>query len=428
MHTEPTELTIIEETPPAKRKSVIKLTTAEVDGLSPGLYWDTELKGFGVRVSPKLKRTFFMNGYVKGVRIERRVTIGDRESYTEPRARRKAQEIKRQLNDGVDLMAEARERRDAPTMTELAERYLKDHHSKTAAGRVPGSARDNDVRGRVRMVVDAFGPKRKVVDAHQGDAQALHAKVTEERGSTRANRVVDIGSSMFTLAMIACAGEAKPWRPENLGNPFSGVKRNPESKRERIYSEKELAAIARELEVVGKRSKQASIDVDIIRLVTFTGCRPCEAFKATWGQLDEQVGYWKKPASNTKQRKDHKLVLNQQALELVDRLRETRDSKVTLVFPRVSDGDEVRRIDETWHKVCAEAGIKKNEKGELPRVYDLRHTVATLAAKNFSLPLVGALLGHSSPATTARYVHLDNAVQEATDHVGKAIAAAGNGN
>jgi site-specific recombinase XerD len=50
------------------------------------------------------------------------------------------------------------------------------------------------------------------------------------------------------------------------------------------------------------------------------------------------------------------------------------------------------------------------------RVHDLRHSYASfLASAGLSLPTIGALLGHSQPATTARYAHLfDDPLRRAT--------------
>jgi integrase len=52
------------------------------------------------------------------------------------------------------------------------------------------------------------------------------------------------------------------------------------------------------------------------------------------------------------------------------------------------------------------------------RLHDLRHGFASVAAASgMGLPIIGKMLGHSQPATTARYAHL------AADPV-KAAAAA----
>jgi len=49
-----------------------------------------------------------------------------------------------------------------------------------------------------------------------------------------------------------------------------------------------------------------------------------------------------------------------------------------------------------------------------------------LANSGLSLPVIGALLGHSQPGTTARYSHLlDAPLRAATERVGAIVAAAG---
>ena len=64
------------------------------------------------------------------------------------------------------------------------------------------------------------------------------------------------------------------------------------------------------------------------------------------------------------------------------------------------------------------------------RIHDLRHSFASVgAASGMSLPVIGALLGHSQPATTARYAHLaDDPLRAAGDKIGEQIAAAMRGN
>ena len=53
------------------------------------------------------------------------------------------------------------------------------------------------------------------------------------------------------------------------------------------------------------------------------------------------------------------------------------------------------------------------------RLHDLRHSFASVAASGGqSLVIIGKMLGHSQPATTARYAHLaDDPVKAASDAV-----------
>jgi len=60
------------------------------------------------------------------------------------------------------------------------------------------------------------------------------------------------------------------------------------------------------------------------------------------------------------------------------------------------------------------------------RLHDLRHSHASAgAAVGLSLPMLGALLGHRHPATTARYAHLAaEPIRDASEQIGARIAAA----
>jgi site-specific recombinase XerD len=53
-------------------------------------------------------------------------------------------------------------------------------------------------------------------------------------------------------------------------------------------------------------------------------------------------------------------------------------------------------------------------------MHDLRHSFASiLVSTGASLPLIGRMLGHTQPQTTARYAHLyDDSLREAAETVG----------
>jgi site-specific recombinase XerD len=57
------------------------------------------------------------------------------------------------------------------------------------------------------------------------------------------------------------------------------------------------------------------------------------------------------------------------------------------------------------------------------RLHDLRHTYASvLASAGLSLPVIGALLGHTQPATTHRYAHLfDDPLRAATERAAAVV-------
>jgi integrase len=101
---------------------------------------------------------------------------------------------------------------------------------------------------------------------------------------------------------------------------------------------------------------------------------------------------------------------------LVDMRRQAaRDAEWLFPSPR---GGHRTNINDAWVTLRKAAHIPD------VRTHDLRHTYASvLASSGMSLPIIGALLGHSQPATTARYAHLlDDPLREATERAGAILA------
>src|SRR5262249_25006658 len=194
----------------------------------------------------------------------------------------------------------------------------------------------------------------------------------------RANRILAVASKMFSLSLVPQAGENRPWRNAVDGNPCKGIKRNHEEGRERFFSQAELTAISDAL------AKYPGVAADCVRMIMLTGCRPAEAMKANWEEFDKEPGYWIKPSSHVKQRKTHKLPLNPAAIELIDRLRKLRKGK--WVFPGGKTGEHLAQLWRIWHFVRKETSLGKDA-----RLYDLRHTFASVGAGGgLSLNIIGA--------------------------------------
>lgn len=377
---------------------------------APAVIWDDDpkVKGFGLRVYEGGAKSFFLNYRINGV--ERRYTIGRYPTWSVTAAREEAKAIRRRIDRGEDPAADKRERRDAPTMQDLADRYIEEHLPTLA------EREHNNQRAMLAAIVSHLGKDRRVAEVHFGDIKAMHRKITERGRAARANRILAVASKAFSLSLLPKEGETKPWRDAAAGNPCKGVARNHEEPRERFFSQAELAAISDTL------ASYPGVAADCVRLIMLTGCRPNEALKARWEQFDEEPGYWIKPSAHTKQRKQHKVPLSPAAIELVDRVRKDRLKSAEWVFPGDKPGQPLAALWHVWHYVRDKAGL-----GKAARIYDLRHTFASVGAGGgLSLPIIGRLLGHTQSRTTQRYAHLaDDPLREAAEKIGAVISGAG---
>jgi integrase len=90
------------------------------------------------------------------------------------------------------------------------------------------------------------------------------------------------------------------------------------------------------------------------------------------------------------------------------------------LFPGRDGKGHMVELKTSWAALCKAAGI-----GGV-RLHDLQHSFASvLVSSGASLPLIGALLGHSQPGTTARYSHLYlDPLREAAERVGAIVTGA----
>jgi hypothetical protein len=90
------------------------------------------------------------------------------------------------------------------------------------------------------------------------------------------------------------------------------------------------------------------------------------------------------------------------------------------IIAGAKDGQRRADLKKPWAAVAKLAGLQGL------RIHDLRHSFASVGAgASLGLPILGKLLGHSQPATTARYAHLDaDPMRRAIETVVAAIAGA----
>jgi integrase len=352
--------------------------------------YDSAVTGFGVRITAGGAKAFVLNYRVKASGRERRHTIGSCSDWSLVAARERAKELKREVDNGGDPVGKDKANREAPTVADLCARFEAEHVDKLRAHT------QADYRAAIRNDIKPALGKLKVAAVDFEDVDRLHRNITK-RAPTLANRVLAVLSKMFALAI------KWRWRPDN---PCKGVDRNREDKRRRYLKADELARLTKTL--AEYPDQQAA---NIFRLLLLTGARRSEVLSAKWEHFDLEEGMWTKPAGSTKQKTEHSIPLSAPARQLLASLPKLHDE---WLFPERGGQHYRTNLDHSWALICKAAGITGL------RIHDLRHSYAsTLVSAGFSLPVIGALLGHRQPQTTARYAHLlHDPLREATERAG----------
>ena len=421
----------------------VKLTKKVVDQIDPTrgrhYIWDAELKGFGLQVEASGTRTYFVRYRPKGLGREgqrRFVKVGRHGDLTAEQARATAKVILGSVAAGEDPAdqrdvnrTEHVKRRDALTFADLAAAFLKDH---VAAKRKARTAENYEILLR-KHAIPILGSK-KAETVTRADIARLH--VAMQATPHNANRVVAVIGSMYTFGF-------KHELLREASNPVRGIEKYREEGRERYLSSDELGRLGAALEegeTVGiawyvqpdkpaskhlpKKADDRRVKIDphaaaAIRLLILTGARLREILGLRWGYVDMERGLLMLPDSKTGRKT---IVLSEAAFAVLAALSAASghgDSDRFVIAGRNSDRARAD-LQRPW------AAVRRHAKLEGVRLHDLRHTFASLGAgAGLGLPIVGKLLGHAHPQTTARYAHLDaDPLRRATDLIGRQIAAA----
>ena len=369
-----------------------KLTKRRVEGFEirakAYFEWDSEIKGFGVRIMPSGTKTYQVQ-YRKGGRT-RRASIGRHGNITADQARSRAKEIMGELSKGENPVEEIAQHRRAPTVAALCERFFTDHVQHRCK-----PSTQSEYRRAIDLFINPAIGNFKVVDVEQRDVSELHHKM---RGKPyQANRVLGVLSKMFNLAEV--------WglRPDG-SNPCRHVPKYREEKRERFLSQYQLQRLGQTLAEAERDGSETPYVIAAFRLLILTGCRLGEIQTLQWDFITDQG--MELPDTKTGARR---IPLPQAARAVLSVLPRLPDNPY--VIAGKVPGRYATDLQAPWRRIRARAGLDD------VRIHDLRHTYASNAVSSgMPIQMVGRLLGHTQIQTTMRYAHLaDDPVRRAAE-------------
>ena len=285
-----------------------KLTkrTVEAAELKASEYfvWDDELPGFGLRVLPSGRKGYVVQ-YRAG-RRSRRISLGPSTVLACEQARNRAITIIAAARNGEDPAAKRDADREAISVTELAERFEREH----IALRVKESTAKGYRRMVARVILPALG-RHRVTEVTRADIAKLHHDLRHIPYD--ANRCLEIISKMFNLA------EMWGLRPDGT-NPRKHIKKYPEEKRERFLSAAELRRVGEVLREMEEEGIELPSGIAAVRLLILTGCRLGEIMRLKWEYVDFEGRTLRLPDSKTGAKTVH---LGQPAIDVQSRSRKS---------------------------------------------------------------------------------------------------------
>lgn len=383
-----------------------RITKRSVDAARPRAtdfyLWDYDLSGFGLKVTPLGRKVYLVQYRLCGRKGRtRRVTVGTHGVLTPEQARTQAKRLLGEVAAGRDPAADRDKAKGQKTLGAVLDQYMQEHVQAKLK-----KATIEEYRRLVRLYIKPHLQRRMIVEVSRSDIERLHHYLRDK--PYQANRVLALMSALFNWA------EKHALRPDG-SNPCRHIQRYREQKRERFLSHYELAELGKALAQADKEENCSPWVLAAVRLLALTGARLSEILTLRWDYVSLEHGLLLLPDSKTGKKAIH---LNAPAVTLLVGLPRIEGNPYVICGEK--PGHHLVNLEKPWRRLRKAAGL------EDVRLHDLRHSFASVAAMGgMSLPLIGALLGHGKPSTTARYAHLANdPIKAASEVVGRRIAGA----
>jgi integrase len=339
-------------------------------------YWDSRVTGFGLRVAPSGRKSWFAFYRHRG--RNRRVTVGVFPALGLADARRLAQGVLRDAAHGLDPGADKQAGRMADNFGDLAARYLAEY---AAAHNRPRTLAEK--RKLLKAEILPRWRALKVEEIKRRDVIALADSIAARGASIYANRALALASSIFAFAVSKEVIDQNP--------AYRVPKPGREQARDRVLSEAETRMLWLALD------DEPLHVAALFRLGLLTAQRRGELLGAAWTEIDFDSGWWTIPGARTKNRLTHRVPLTPQVVSMLRELHAKAADGAIYVFPGPS-GTRPLSEPKKWIARLRQRG------GVDFWFHDLRRTAAThMASAGVARLVISKILNHVEAGVTKIY-------------------------
>lgn len=382
----------------------LKLTKTAIDNLPVPdkgriTYWDTELKGFCIRVS-RTAKTYYAKKRVAGK--PQWVKIGEHGPFTPVKARKEALKTLSELIKGVDVnRKKAQDRVRGTTLKQAIDEYF------TSKPMLRKSTEKT-----YKCLLEEWLPdwmEKPLEEIGKTDVAKRHLRIASQRSAVTANNVMRTFRAIYNHAQEISEGAL------------------PENPTKRLYHTRQWFQVGRRQTLIKEHELKAWYDavkeysnpvaIDALVLLLLTGCREQEILTLQWEDVDMKGKTFTIRAEIAKNHREHILPMSKAVFDIFNGRLALREN--AYVFPGQGGKGNLKEL-----KRAVEAVIEKSKIHFC--IHDLRRTFTSIAEQEVSYAYLKRLLNHyTGNDVTAGYLiisteQLRQPMQRITNRIMKA--------
>ncbi|MCI5544060.1 MAG: site-specific integrase [Azospirillum sp.] len=368
------------------------------------IFWDDDLKGFGVRAQGK-SYTYVL-AYIDKYGKQKRFKICKIDKLTPLQARNHAKELFADIIKGNDPVQEKSKQKNTLTTSELCSLYLQEGtlHKKASTLYIDKGRIQHHIIPLIGNIpiteINRATIEKMMLDIIKGDKIRKRAKSQNKRGTT----LIKGGeyAASRTVSLLTAILEFAKHRKLISENPGRGIQRPKDKVRDVFLSPDEITDFGTAL-TQAKNNLKNSKALNIILLLLLTGCRKNEIASLKWSYVDFRRQCFMFPDTKTGQQNR---IFGKTVANILQQIKKEGSD---WVFPATSGDGYFKGVQ----KIFAELKQNKKEDTGQPLIrnsklclHSLRHTFASIAAEmGYTELTIAGLLGHKLGGVTNHYSH-----------------------